>query len=55
MKIYIISDSLAIKSLKKEVGKNSEELKKIEKVPRTFSILSPRIASTVWETVEDCR
>ena len=29
--------------------------KKVEKVPQTFSIFPPRIASTVWETVEGCR
>ena len=38
---------------RKGVGKNSDYLKKVEKVPQTFSIFH-LTASTVWETVEGC-
>ena len=48
-------NSRILHEIRKGSGKELREIKKVEKVSQTSSTFPPRIASTVWETVEGCR
>ena len=48
-------NSRILHEIRKGSGKELREIKKLKRFPKPFQFSHPRIAATVWETVESCR